>query len=150
MKIIPLIWLIFTIIFACFGVYHIFQLKHSYPCFEWEAFTGHGVGVDFFSPSAIETRINVEKFIKQWNQYIDQQNKNSFNLNVVAAVGYLFTSLMAFIAMLIPGPYNIKDTANYLYRKHTNSSFYKICFGQIKPDIKDKKHHKNHKTEGPD
>ena len=150
MKIIPLIWLIFTVIFACFGVYHLAQLKHPYKHFEWEALTSHGVDSDFFSPSAIETRYNVKKFIRQWNQYIDQQNKISYYINFIAAIGYLCASFMALIAMILPGPYNIKNTTNYLHEKCANSNLYKIYIRQIKPHTKDSKNHENHKPEGPD
>lgn len=134
MKIIPLIWLIFTILFACFSIYHFDQSGHSYPRFEWE--TSDSGGVDLQGPSIIETRKNLEKFVKQWNDYIDQQNKSSFRINTIAAIGYLITAIMSFIAMFLPGPYKIKDTRNYLYENLTKFSIFKKCVRQIKPDIK--------------
>jgi hypothetical protein len=120
MKLIPAIWLIFTILFSCFSVYHFKQLDESFPRFEWATYLGWRGG-DFFSPSAIETRHNLENFIKEWNKYIGQQNATSFRINLIAAIAYLITACMSFIAMVLPGPYNIKDTANYLYENYTKA-----------------------------
>jgi hypothetical protein len=123
MKIIPLIWFTFTILFACFSAYHFNQTRHSYPRFEWE--TIDSGGLNFIGPNIIETRKNLELFVKQWNDYIDQQNKSFSRINTIAAIGYLITAAMSFIAMLLPGPYKIKDTANYLYENLHKSSIFK-------------------------
>jgi hypothetical protein len=121
MKIIPAIWLLFTILFTCFSVYHFCQLNHSYPRFEWEPHEGRP---QFYSGTAEENKINLTNFIAQWNEYIYKQNKSSHQLNLIAAISYLITAIMSCIAMFIPGPHNIKDTANYLYEKCTQS---KVC-----------------------
>jgi hypothetical protein len=146
MKTIPLIWLIFAVIFACFSGYHFIQLSHSYPSFEWEAYDTHGADVNFQNKDASEAHLNLKKFVQEWNEYIDQQNSSSRCINLVAAIGYLFTSLMAFISMLIPGPYNIKDTAKHIYEKCSNASIYKVCKRKLKKGIKDNDHHEVSET----
>jgi hypothetical protein len=140
MKTIPLIWLIFAVIFACFSCYHFIQLSQSYPRFEWESYDTHGADVNFQNKDASEAHLNLKKFVQEWNEYIDQQNSSSRRINLVAAIGYLFTSLMAFISMLLPGPYNIKDTAKHVYEKCNNSSIYKVCKRRLKKGIKNNEH----------
>ena len=111
MKVIPLIWFVFTVIFLCFSGYHFVLLSHSYPRFEWEQLKGQDF--EFENPTANENRSNLTKFIAQWNKYIEEQDEYSFWLNLVAAISYLFTAIMTFYAMLTSSPYNIKDTALY-------------------------------------
>ncbi|MBW2596265.1 MAG: hypothetical protein JRC93_09890 [Deltaproteobacteria bacterium] len=142
MKIIPLIWLIFTFLFACFSVYHYFQSKHYFPRFQWETVDSGGVDFDWYSPSSIETRQNFKNYIKQWNDYIEEQNNTSRTINRIASITYFVSSVMAFVAMILPGPYNIQETKNYLYGKCNKSSMLKRLLGKLKPDIKTDKDHK--------
>jgi hypothetical protein len=124
MKPIPVIWLIFTLLFFSFSVYHFIESTRSFPQFQWESYSG-GLSVDFIGPSAIETEGNLKNYIKQWNEYIQKQNSTSLRINLVAAVAYLFTAFMCGIAMFTPGPFNIKDTAKYLYTNRSKLNIYR-------------------------
>lgn len=130
MKIIPPIWFMFTILFACFSVYHFVKLYHSYPRFEWEAYKGD-LDSEFLGAGQAEIEMNLSKFITQWNEYIDEQNKSSFRLNLIAAISYLFAAIMSGIAMFIPGPHNIRDTGKYLYGKCIQSKLCRRLFRHI-------------------
>jgi len=39
-------------------------------------------------------------------------------MNTVAGIGYLIASVMSGIAIFLPGPYNIKDSTNYVRWKY--------------------------------
>lgn len=129
MKIIPSIWFVFTVLFACFAVHHFVQLNHSYPCFDWVL--EEGLAVEFYSGTAKENRINLTKFVTQWNEYIHDQNETSFRLNLTAAISYLITATMSCIAMFIPGPYNIRDFSRYLYKRCAQSNLCMTAFRHI-------------------
>jgi hypothetical protein len=57
---------------------------------------------------------------------------------------------MSFIAMLMPGPYNIKDTANYLRENCTKTNIYKIFVRHTSPNEKKESKNKNQKAYTPD
>ena len=119
MKVIPLIWFIFTVLFACCGAYHYYQSQQSYPRFEWEPLTtGEG---EFVSHTPIENKHNLKKFISEWNDHIDNQNDRSHIINLIASFAYFASSFMAFVAMKLPGPYNINETKYYLYDKFSKA-----------------------------
>ena len=139
----------FAIIFACFGAVHFAQAFQLYPHFEWQKYDGKDIFMSFANLEARETLLNVKKFIAEWNQYIEQQSRSSRRINLIAGIAYLFTSLMAFVSMLLPGPYNIKDIANCLYSKSTNSSIYKTYKRKFKKGIKSNDHNECDKTGGP-
>ncbi len=123
MKLVPIIWLIFTIMFFRFGMFHYNQSKHSFPRFEWESMDG--CAVEFLSCTANENRINLNRFVNQWNTYIDSQNKDSHDINIVASLGFFASSIITFISMFIPGPYTIIDTTKDLHKKSTNCKLFK-------------------------
>ena len=139
MKIVPSIWLIISILFLCFGVYHYDQSKQTYPLFQWTSLDSRGIEFGFYNFSAIETRHNFENFANQWNTYIDDQNRKSHAVNRIAAITYFISSFMALIAMLIPGPYNIKNTICCLYKKCIQASALKRFLRQTKSDVKKQK-----------
>ena len=103
-------------------MYHFFQLTYSIPHYEWESHKGPDV--EFASGIAEESKINLTNFIIQWNQYVDNQNRSSFWINLFASLTYFISAFMSVIAMFLPGEYNIKKTAKNMYRKFITSKSY--------------------------
>ncbi|MBU4185663.1 MAG: hypothetical protein KKI12_02000 [Proteobacteria bacterium] len=115
MKLIPLIWLIFSIFFGYLSWYHLKQTNISFPMFHWKKYEG-SLAVSPTGPNTIETKNNLERFTKQWNLYISNQNKNNHDMNMVAFIGYALSSLIALISAFLPGPFKIKDSVTFLYQ----------------------------------
>ncbi len=109
-----------------------------------------GTGTSFYNPKAIENRANLTEFINQWNEYVNKQNKTSFWLNLIAGISYLITAIMSFIAILLPGPYNIKDTKNYIYSHWAKAKTYTKSLRKTEDETKENEKHAHQVTKEPD
>ena len=101
MKLISIIWLIFTVLFAYLSYFHYDQSKSEYPEFvrikRPEVYGGmrgnfrfKGMGID--KP--------LDDFTKDFNKYLDNQNKANRKQNIASTVGYSIASLTAFISFI--------------------------------------------------
>ncbi len=90
-----IIWLIFVIIFASFGIYHFIESTKDIPSIKLELkkpVIGSVVGVS--------TGIGaVKKFAKEMSEYVDNYNKSSKRQNRIAALGYFAAALTALVSM---------------------------------------------------
>ncbi|MBN1849980.1 MAG: hypothetical protein JW932_15515 [Deltaproteobacteria bacterium] len=120
MKLIPAIWLCFSIIFGCLGWYHYKQSKTVLSTFQWER-KEYGFG-SHASDDTFEIGYNLKRFFAQWNKYIDQYNQATSDINIAAAIGYVTSSVIALLSAFIPGPYNLIDTMKYFFKKKTQGA----------------------------
>ena len=95
MKIISIIWLIFTILFSYLSYYHYQQSKINYPEFKVTEIKGVKIiagGMSIEQP--------LRDFAKDFNEYLNKQNKSNEKQNKFSATGYLiaaFTALLSFV-----------------------------------------------------
>jgi hypothetical protein len=68
-KSLPILWLVFTILFGYFSVNHFLKLFHSIPHFELQS--KKEAEYDFYNSVAIETKANMANFATRWNEYVD-------------------------------------------------------------------------------
>ena len=95
MKPITIIWAIFTLLFLCLGIINIFAAYRNIPPFQikW----GGSVG----AVSGVTVHTGFKNFVKDFNSYLDKQNRSIRFQNWLAAIGYFAASLTAFFSMFL-------------------------------------------------
>jgi len=91
-KPIAIIWLIFTLLFGFLSYYHYLQSKTKYPSFVVGKSPSVS-GVYFGKP--------LENFAKQFNDYLEEQNKSNYRVNIATMLGYFIATLAALVSFLI-------------------------------------------------
>lgn len=95
MKRITIIWLIFTVMFFCLGIVHVFFAQRDIPPFKIKAQGSVG------KINGIPVHTGFKNFVKDFNSYLDDQNRSARSQNRVAVVGYFAASLTAFFSMVL-------------------------------------------------
>ena len=95
MKSITIIWAIFTLLFLCFGIIHIFAAYRSIPPFQIKAEGSVG------KINGIPVHTGFKNFVTDFNSYLDDQNRSSRFQNWLAAIGYFAASLTALFSMFL-------------------------------------------------
>jgi len=95
MKKLPMIWLIFAVLYTCFSLYHFYQLFYPIPHFQWKS---HEFDTEFYSGTASEVKINLTNFITQWNKYVDRQNSSSFVINLITFITCGISAYLAYFS----------------------------------------------------
>ena len=96
MKLISIIWLIFTILFSYLSYYHYEQSKVKYPAFKVTSLRGADItfgGVSITKP--------LKDFSKDFNEYLHKQNISNEKQNKISAVGYLAAALTALLSLFL-------------------------------------------------
>ncbi|HDZ02749.1 MAG TPA: hypothetical protein ENH52_15120 [Nitrospirae bacterium] len=123
MKLISIIWLIFTVLFTYLSYFHYEQSKNVYPDFKV-----------IKRPVKMKTEIlgmapdkPLKDFAKHFNEYLDNQNKSNKKQNKLSAVGYIAAAFTSFISLLLTN----KHAEKYIYNKY-NLNPYKYLKNGIK------------------
>ncbi len=127
MKIISIIWLIFTLLFSYLSYYHYDQSKITYPEFKVTELPG---------PDIMFNRVSITKplkdFTEGFNEYLHNQNTSNAKQNRMSARGYLAAALTALISLILSSEYgrnhaNKKYNLNpYCYFKNGITRFRKL------------------------
>ena len=100
MKLISVLWLIFTTLFSLLSYYHYDQSKITYPEFKVTELPG---------PDIMFNRISITKplkdFAEDFNEYLHNQNISNAKQNRMSAIGYLAAALLAFFSFILSFEY---------------------------------------------
>ncbi len=96
MKLISIIWLIFTVLFSYLSYFHYQQSRVAYPHFEVTEIKGIKIMAGDMS---IEQPL--KDFANKFNEYLDKQNKSNKKQHKLTGFGYLAASFIAFISFLL-------------------------------------------------
>ena len=99
MKNFTLIWALFAFIFFCLAIYHFIQSKKKYPLFDIHVEKLEHTS--FFNATAVANEERVDKFIKEFNHYINGYNLNTSAANRAAGWGYTASTIVSIISLLI-------------------------------------------------
>jgi hypothetical protein len=94
------IWILFAIVFLCLGIKHYNLSKLSYPQFTIEMPKSPG-RPSFYNEEAAVNQKRFEDFLKKFNAYIEDYNKQSSSANDRSFWGYLISSMVSFFSALI-------------------------------------------------
>jgi hypothetical protein len=95
-----IVWLVFALIFAGLAIQHYNFSKQSYPKFIIQVPQGSN-RPEFYSGIAIDTARKFEDFLKKFNAYIDDSNRQSSSTNMLSFYGYLAACLTALVSAIM-------------------------------------------------
>jgi hypothetical protein len=96
------IWFVFAILFVVLGMWHWFQSQKSTPSLKVTEFNrpedGNFVSVTI---KGIGIEEPLKDFVNDFNRYLDEQNKASHKVNLIAAWGYFVAAATAGFSLLL-------------------------------------------------
>jgi hypothetical protein len=97
-----IVWSIFTLLFACLCVAHLFASRRSIAKFKAEEIEYRKVDTTFVTETTdVDLNKPLKKFVQDFNGYIEGFNRSSFWQNILAACGYFLAAATAFISFCI-------------------------------------------------
>ncbi|MGD0021788.1 MAG: hypothetical protein ABSC54_05740 [Smithellaceae bacterium] len=95
-----LIWALFAFIFCCLAFYHFVQSRKQHPLLDIHV-EKKELGVNFYNSKAEANEERVDKFIKEYNSYINDYNFKTRAANRLAGFGYIASTIVSIISFLI-------------------------------------------------
>jgi len=90
---------LFAFIFFCLAVYHFVQSKKRHPLLEIHV--EEPPSASFFNATAVANKERVNKFIEEFNRYINGYNVNTHAANMAAGWGYTASTIVSIISLFI-------------------------------------------------
>jgi len=103
------IWLIFTLLFACLALFHWRAAGKAVRPFVFHARPRQiAPGITaYVEAQGLPIDAPLEQFVREFNQYLEVQNRSARQANLVASAGYALAALTAFVSILLAFPWPV-------------------------------------------
>lgn len=100
MKPLVYVWAFFAFIFFSLCIFHYYQSTKLYPAFD-PSVEKSTLDSGFMGSNIDEITRKIDKFTHEFNKYIVDYNKSNKMVNILAAIGYFSSFLIAFYSFYV-------------------------------------------------